>query len=298
MRAGKSSAKKGFVIFFVVLLMIAGALCAGYFVTKKLILTNYEVKIQDLETQVNTNTHNVFVAAQEIKMGEEITMDKLRVESQLLTQTAGLFQDGDIGKKSLVNIPAGSVMYAAYGGSREDESTSRMVEYTCMYLSATLKKGDYVDVRIRFQNGEDFALLSKKQIEELSIAAKSCHLVVNDRELQMMASAIIDANEFDAVIYCVKYTAPSVQEPTVITYPARSETLSVLYDTTSEEYIGLMKERGGLEERLIALNEVVERPAIDISNFSPDRGKEQSNTNDTGVTSTPIDGTEDVEAEE
>lgn len=294
----KSGAKKGFVIFFVVLLMIAGALSAGYFVTKKLIFTNYEIRIGELETQVNSNTHNVFVAASEIKMGEEITMDKLRVESHLLTQTAGLFLDDSIGTKALVDIPAGAVMYAAYGSSREDESTSRMVEYTCMYLSATLKKGDYVDVRIRYQNGEDFALLSKKQIEEISIVTTSCHLVVNEKELQMMASAIIDANEFDAVIYCVKYTAPSVQEATVVTYPARSEILSVLYDTTSEDYQNLMKRRGELEERLLALNEVVERPPINISNFSEDRGKEQSNTNDTGVSSTPVTDVENEAAAE
>lgn len=290
-------AKKGLVIFFVVLLVVAGALCAGYFVTKKLIFTNYEIRIGELETQVNTNTHNVFVAAQEIKMGEEITMDKLRVESQLLTHTAGLFQDSDIGKKSLVNIPAGSVMYAAYGGSREDESTSRMVEYTCMYLSATLNKGDYVDVRIRYQNGEDFCLLSKKQIEEIAIATKSVHLVVNSTEIQMMSSAIIDANEFDAVIYCVKYTAPSIQDPSEVNYLSRGEILCVLHDTESEEYKEIMKKRGELEERLISLNEVVDRPPVNISNFTDSRGKEQSNTNDTGVTSTPVTGDETLTEE-
>lgn len=283
------SAKKGLVIFFVVLLIVAGALCAGYFATKKLIFTNYEVRIGELETQVNTNTHNVFVANQDIEMGTEITLDMLRVESQLITQTAGLFQDGDIGNKALVNIPANAVMYSAYSSGREDDGTARMVEYTCMYLSATLNKGDYVDVRIRYQNGEDDCLLAKKQIEELAIASKSIHLVVNDREIQMMSSGIIDANEFDAVIYCVKYTSPSIQEPTLVTYIPRGETLSVLYDTTTEEYQNLMKLRGELEQRLISVDEVVERPAIDISNFTDSRGKEQSNTNDTGVTSTPAD---------
>ena len=43
-------------------------------------------------------------------------------------------------------------------------------------------------------------MLSKKQIEEMAIATKSVHLVVNSTEIQMMSSAIIDANEFDAVI--------------------------------------------------------------------------------------------------
>lgn len=291
MRITKST-KRGFITGFVVLLMLSGSLCAGYFLTKKLILTDYKIRIEELEGQVNTNTHNVFVANEEIKMGDEITMDKLRVETQLLTQTAGLFDDGDIGMKALVDIPKDSVMYAAYGSGKENESTSRMVEYTCMYLSATLKKGDYVDVRIRYQDGEDFSLLSKKQIEELSIASRSCHLIVNDKELQMMASAIIDANEFNAVIYCVKYTAPSVQEPTVITYPARGEILSVLYLPDSEQYKDWIRQRGGLEERLAKLDEETGRLPVDISNFSGTRGKEQSDTNDTGITSTPADNTD------
>lgn len=291
MRTGKN-AKKGIILTLVILLVVAGALGAGYIATKKLIFTNYEVKISELENQINTHTSNVFVANETIEIGEEITLDMLRVESQLITQTGGLFQDGDIGKKAFVEIPKDSVMYAAYAGGREDESTSRMVEYTCMYLSATLNKGDYVDVRIRYQNGEDFSLLAKKQIEEIAIATKSCHLVVNAEEQHRMSSAIIDANEFDAVIYCVKYTAPSIQEPTEITYPSRGEILSVLYPSDSEEYRSLMKQRGELEERLISVNEVVTRPPVDISNFTDSRGKEHSNTNDTGLTSTPVEGEE------
>lgn len=291
MRTGKG-AKKGIIMALVMLLVVAGALGAGYIVTKKLILTNYEVRISELESQVNTNTHNVFVANETIEMGEEITADMLRVETQLITQTGGLFQDGDIGKKAFVEIPKDSVMYAAYAGGREDESTSREVEYTCMYLSATLNKGDYVDVRIRYQNGEDFSILAKKQIEEIAIATKSCHLVVNAEEQHRMSSAIIDANEFNAVIYCVRYTAPSIQEPTVITYIPRGEILSLLYDVTGDEYKNLMRQRGELEERLISVNEVVSRPPVDISNFTDSRGKEHSNTNDTGLTSIPVEGEE------
>ena len=44
----------------------------------------------------------------------------------------------------------------------------------------------------------------------------------------------------------------------------------------------------------ISVNEVVERPPVDISNFTDSRGKEQSNTNDTGLTSTPTTEEDDV----
>lgn len=288
MRAGKSAKRSIIVVLFVLVLLI-GAAAAGYMAMDKLIVANFKMKVNELESVVDTNTHNVFVANEDIKMGDEITMEKLRVESQLLTTYAGIFTEDEIGTKAMVNIPRDSVMYAAYASSGSDESTSRLVEYTCLYLSATLNKGDYVDVRIRYQNGEDFSLLSKKQIEEISIAAKSCHLVVNAEELQMMASAIIDANEFDAVIYCVKYTAPSIQEPTVITYPARAEILSVIYPSGGAEYLANMKKRGELEARLIEFAETVDRAPIDISNFTGEHGKEQSNTNDSGVTSMPVD---------
>lgn len=286
MRAGKS-AKKAVLTIVSLIVLLAGAAAAGYFATNKLIVTGFKTKADELEATIDTNTHNVFVANEEIRMGDVITEEKLRVESQLLTNASGIFTEENLGTKALVNIPKDAVMYAAYSSAKEQESTARLVEYTCMYLSATLNKGDYVDVRIRYQNGEDFSLLAKKQIEEISIAAKSCHLIVNARELQMMASAIIDANEFNAVIYCVKYMSPSVQEATEITYPARAEILSVLYPDGGSEYLDLMKKRGALENRLIAFAETVDRAPIEVSNFGDTHGKEQSNTNDTGVTSTP-----------
>lgn len=294
MSRGKSS-KRGLTIALVVAFLIVGAVGAGYIATKKLIIANYEAKVKALSDQIDGATRNVYVAKQPIKMGEEITAEKLDVVTQLITNPEGLFQPDNIGTKALVNIPMGATMYAAYGSDIESETTSRLVEYTCLYLSATLNAGDYVDVRIRYQNGEDFSVLAKKQIENISIAAKSCHLVVNADELQMMASAIIDANEFDAVIYCTKYTAPSVQEPTPITYLARGEILSVLYNQGSSEYIDGMRKRGELEKRLIEFAETTERNPVDISNFGQEHGHEQSNTNGTGVTSMPGDDLNDAE---
>lgn len=294
MRAGKNAKRSVIIVLFVVILF-AGAAVAGYLAMDKLIVTNLKTQINELKNTVDTNTHNVFVANQDIKMGDEITMDMLRVETQLLANYAGIFTDESLGTKALVDIPKDAVMFAAYSSGRSDESTSRMVEYTCLYLSATLNKGDYVDVRIRYQNGEDFSVLAKKQIEEISIAAKSCHLVVNAEELQKMSSAIIDANEYNAVLYCVKYTAPSIQEPTEITYIPRPEILSVLYKNGTAEYTNLMVSRGELEARLVAYNkeEQSNRAASDISNFSGEHGKEQSNTNDSGMTSMPVEGTEE-----
>lgn len=239
MKRGKHN-KKGFFSVVIVGLVIIGAMCAGYLVMEKLVIAKYELRVDELETQVAQNTHMVYVSNEDIKAGREITEEMLRAESQLVSQTVGLFVKEDIGKKALVDIPKDSLMFSAYGAVRDDETTSREVEYTCMYLSSSLEKGDYIDVRIRFQNGEDFAVLSKKQIENLSIAGKSCHLVINDTELQSMASAIIDANEYNAVIYCIEYTMPSIQEATAVTYPVRSETLISLYSQDSLEYTAWM----------------------------------------------------------
>lgn len=286
--------RKKFLSAIIIFLVVAGAMIACYLVMEKLVLAEYELQISELTAKVDQNTYTVYVANEDIKAGKEITADMLRVESHLVSQPVGLFEEGDIGRRAIIDIPKDSLMFSTYGAVRTDEGTTREVEYSCMYLSSSLESGDYIDVRIRFQNGEDFSVLSKKQIEKISLAGKSCHLDINDVELQSMASAIIDMNQYSAVIYCVEYTMPSVQEATPVTYPVRDEILLSLYSADSTDYRNWLSKRGALELRLNGSAEDVGGMfgnSIDISNFAGGSGKEHSNTNGMGIVS---DETEDA----
>lgn len=294
MRRTKHSKKK-ILSVIIICLVIAGALCAGYLVMEKLVLAEYELRISELTARVDQNTYTVYVANEDILAGKEITADMLRVESHLVSQAVGLFEEGDIGRRALIDIPKDSLMFSSYGAVRADDGTTREVEYTCMYLSSSMEEGDFVDVRIRFQNGEDFSVLPKKQIERISIAGKSCHMDINNAELQSMASAIIDMNQYNAVIYCVEYTMPSIQDPTPVTYPVRSEILLSLYPSDSSEYKEWISKRGELELRLNGSVGEMSGTSVDISNFSGNNSKEQSNTNGMGVVS---DATEAEEPSE
>ena len=285
MRRGRGKNRLG-VIILVVCVLLVGALAAGYMVSTKMIRATYEVEIDSLEKRLDDNTHTVYVTMIDIAAGDRIDENHLIKEEHLVTQATGLFTEEDIGKYALVDIPIGTVMNRTLITESSDENTAREVEYTCLYLSAGLEENDYIDVRIRYQNGEDCVVLPKKQIKKISLASSSCYLVVTENEMQMMASAIIDANEYDAVLYTTKYVKPSVQSPSVITYPPRSELLPYLFssDGSGEEW---MRKRGELEERLENGGRVASR-AQDISNYSkPQEGGLQSNVNGTGMSSDP-----------
>ena len=278
--------KKGSVVAVVLVILVIMAVIVGYFLTTKTMRAAYDMQVSSLQDKLEANTHAVYVAAVDIQAGKVIEESMLYSEEHLSTRSEDLFTKEDIGRTALVNIPAGTVLTTVLATSPSDESTSRLVEYTCMYLSALTEEGSYIDVRIRYQNGEDETVLGKKRVEKLSLAASSCYLNVSEVEQQRMSSAINDADAYDAVIYTTIYTNPSLQEASLITYVPRAETIAIISALTGENPDELLRKRGELELRIGAVNggyADIERDPIDISNFSQPKVNENANNNDKGM---------------
>lgn len=87
----------------------------------------------------------------------------------------------------------------------------RFHKYTCIKLTERMEKGDYVDIRISFSNGADFILLSKKQIQDITLpkddgGENAIWLNVSEEEILRLSSAVVDAylNEGSS-IYAIQY---------------------------------------------------------------------------------------------
>ncbi|WMT42914.1 hypothetical protein RE628_11870 [Paenibacillus sp. D2_2] len=93
-------------------------------------------------------------------------------------------------------------------------------------LPGELKQKDVVDIRIQFPTGQDYILLSKKRVESLSPGVVTSTL--NEEEILLLSSGIVDAYLHKASIYALKYVEPYLQREAIMTYPPSDAVLQVI----------------------------------------------------------------------
>lgn len=116
-----------------------------------------------------------------------------------------------------------------------------------------INNGDLVDVRISFPNGEDYIVISHKEI--INVDERGIVLRVNEEEILKMSSAQIDVNKYEGTkIYAVKYVSDS-QKPAISYYLLNEYVLSLCeWDPNLVERIfsqEKMKKRYDFEQNLV-----------------------------------------------
>ena len=243
------------VIFSVFAVLLCGVFVTIWFLAEE-ICANYEVLLQEKNDAINQNTQTVFVALQEIGMGEEITQEMLTSMQVFSSQDSGLyFSEEDFGKEAVVDIREGSFLDKVMVNQSGTAEQLREVCFDGVLISENTKDNDVVDIRIRYSNGEDYVVLSGKQIRLNEGDYKHCYLRVSEEELLLMAAALVDTDCFEgAVIYTTKYIAASIQKKSEVTYLPSEELLELMeqspniVDFIQDDETGTMRE--ALEIRL------------------------------------------------
>ncbi|WP_054955807.1 SAF domain-containing protein [Paenibacillus dakarensis] len=110
-----------------------------------------------------------------------------------------------------------------------EEATPRDLrnrEMKSIWLPSNLKKDDVVDIRIQFPTGQDYIVLSKKRIDKLSSPA--FWTTLNEQEILLFSSAMVDAYLHEASIYALTYVEPELQERAVPNYPPNHEVIKLI----------------------------------------------------------------------
>ncbi len=104
----------------------------------------------------------------------------------------------------------------------------RIHYYNNIIISDKLSVGDYVDIRICFENGMDFIVLSKKLVIDLSKSNsegnenKAIWLEVSEEEILRMSSAFVDNKLGGSNLYAIQYIDDS-QKASISNYPVTDE---------------------------------------------------------------------------
>ena len=109
----------------------------------------------------------------------------------------------------------------------------RTQEYNVVVLPIDLTTGDYIDIRVMFPNGQDFIIVSKKEVEIPVVSGvdsdDTIWVDLSEDEILHMSCAIVDAAQVSgAKIYATKYTDPGMQEAATPTYVVNESTAQLL----------------------------------------------------------------------
>ncbi|SEF53635.1 SAF domain-containing protein [Paenibacillus sp. UNC499MF] len=102
----------------------------------------------------------------------------------------------------------------------------RQEEFSVIRLPSLLKKDDFVDVRISFPTGQDYIVLAKKRVDNVS--EDTVWLKLGEKEILDMSSAVVDAYLHGAKLYSLPYVDPQMQDKAEPTYPVNAKVLELI----------------------------------------------------------------------
>jgi len=225
-------ARNSFLLGMLIMLVISGAVIALLFMQL--------MNIQKAQKELEESYVKVYALNKDVESGQEVTLsdftpiDTSRNAAPTNAVNATSFnEEGKIYSK--LNLTKGTVVSAdmLY---REDDARGndvRRQEYNVVVLPMDLQTGDYIDVRLLLPSGQDFIVVSKKQVEIPQIAGvdstDTIWINLSEDEILSMSSAIIDAYMMKgAKLYATIYPEAGNQEAATPTYTVSGEVAALI----------------------------------------------------------------------
>lgn len=212
------------------IIIIGGAFILVYFTVLDGIKKNYQKEINVLSEQLKTNTVYVYAANKSIPAGSKITKEDVEYIKSYTKQDQEYYMTKDeIGMVSLIDIKEGTHILKGMLTKNTIDNNLRELEYNTFLINSNIKENDSIDVRITFPNGEDYIVLSKKNIKNLSLDINNCFLWLTEDEILTMSAAIVDTYLYSGTkLYTAKYIEPSLQDASIPTYQPSISTLTLM----------------------------------------------------------------------
>lgn len=184
-------------------------------------------KIADAELQ---NRTSVWIFKQSLLAGKRIRSDdiaRIEMSSKLAPKQLLNHPDQIIGKILKIDaVPRTPVIPTMLYEEEKMSDDVRWVETAVIQLPLRLQERDMIDVRIRFPNGQDYIVLSKKEIKSIQYPTIWAHL--DEQERLLFSSACVDAYLNGGQIYALRYIEPQIQNKAIPNYPANEQVLKLI----------------------------------------------------------------------
>ena len=154
--------------------------------------TNYKKQID----QIAANEVTAYALKSDIKSGASITAnDLIQVSASKDSIPADYLTINDITDKTIskLNLTKGLVLSKSMVTEVGEEMTSdlREQQYNMIVLPQYLDADSYIDIRLQLPNGQDFIVVSKKRIKQIS--EDTIWINMYEQETLTMSRAIVEA---------------------------------------------------------------------------------------------------------
>lgn len=242
-------------------LIILAACLAIIYVGKKA-LDEKQNQINELRYEIDANKQIVYVAMNDVSAGETLIEGENIMKQEIYTglESDYYMPDEMVGGIAVLDIKALEPIMSNMVTSLKVTKDTREYEISVANLMTDQEEYDYVDVRIMFPTGEDYTVLTKKDMHNLNLEGCVFYSYLNEDEILRMASATIDAYTVTGTyIYTTRYVEPSLQEESIPNYVVRPEVIDLI--NSDPNILSIAKEtlnlsaRIDLEERLRGLSD-------------------------------------------
>lgn len=216
----------GFFLGFLLLLLVSNV--GNYWYFNVYCGNLYKEQAAVYEQELASYKTQFYTAVTDIPAGTKVTLDLLELTDGSLSNRTGLFGTSDINKTAIASIAAGTPLYGSmvYDETIEAGNTA---QYTGIRFPSNAAAGSFVDIRIRFRNGNDYIIVSKTKLTDIDHGSETSLLTLKELELLYLSSALTDGELYEAELYATVYSSPETQPPSEITYIPQIENLPLIY---------------------------------------------------------------------
>lgn len=180
--------------------------------------------IKSGETIDKTKVTSVLVNSEAVPTGAAAAKTKVTKGNETTWVDKTFAYDG---YKSKLDLDAGTIISESMVYEVELESSERIQEYNMLQLPIQLDAGEYVDVRFLMSNGQDYIVVSHKEV--IDITDSTIWLQMTEAEILVMSNAIVESYITPATsLYVTKYVEPGNQDAAVITYVPSTEVINLI----------------------------------------------------------------------
>ena len=222
-------ANNSFLLGILITLLITGVIIA-------ILLLQLSKLNKQIKTETASRVYGYMVTS-DVKSGSEINSSQIKsveinsaVKSDVIYTSANADTTGALfpaGQKAKVDLHAGTIL------TTDLTYEARKVEYNIITLPSQIQTGDYIDVRLTLPGGQDYIVVSHKEVEIPTISgvdSESCiWMQLSEAEILTMSSAIVEAYQMEgAKLYATRYVEAGSQTAAAVTYLPSDEVIALM----------------------------------------------------------------------
>lgn len=217
--------------------------------------TEYKKQLQ----QIEADTRLAYVLNADVKSGTNITIDMLdTVSVSKDVIPTDYITEEDITEKTIakLDLTQGLVLSKSMIQESDAKVTAdlREQQYNMIVLPQYLEVDNYIDIRLTLPNGQDYIVVSKKRIKEIS--EDTIWIDLYEEETLVMSNAIVEAYKMKgSKLYATTYVEPGHQTDATPTYVPSAEVINLMNSDSNivaeakqalaQRYSALMPRRDG-----------------------------------------------------